>query len=239
MNTHDIDSHLGGAVEPSSRRQIRAVTLDAFGTLVEGDGHIDSLVDLVASWGLRRTRDEIVRAFKAEVAYYRPRSFTGRDQESLRRLRLDATAVFLRALDANLEADPRAAVQAGLHPEEIMPAFVGALRFRAIDGVLPALDRLAVAGLPLAVVANWDIGLHEHLARLGMTERFVAILTSAEAGAEKPNPRIFGLALDRLGVRPDEAVHVGNEDVDRLGALAAGLAFEPVPLTTLPDRLGL
>jgi putative hydrolase of the HAD superfamily len=93
--------------------------------------------------------------------------------------------------------------------------------------------------LPLAVVANWDIGLHEHLARLGMTERFVAILTSAEAGAEKPDPRIFGLALERLGVRPEEAVHVGNEDVDRLGASAAGLAFEPVPLATLPDRLGL
>jgi len=239
MNIHDIDSHRGGAAEPGARRQIRAVTLDAFGTLVEGDGHIDSLVDLVASWGLRHRRDEIVRAFKAEVAYYRPRSFTGRDQASLAQLRLDATAVFLRALGANLDADLRADVRAGLRPEEVMPAFVAALRFRAIDGVLPALDRLAAAGLPLAVVANWDIGLHEHLARLGMTERFVAILTSAEAGAEKPDPRIFGLALERLGVRPEEAVHVGNEDVDRLGASAAGLAFEPVPLATLPDRLGL
>jgi len=239
MSTRDVPTRPGGGPEATSRRQIRAVTVDAFGTLVEGDGHIDSLVDLVASWGLRRTRYEIVRAFKAEVAYYRPRSFTGRDQDSLRRLRLDATAVFLRALGADLDADPRADVRARLHPEEVMPAFVAALRFRAIGGVLPALDRLAAAGLPLAVVANWDIGLHEHLARLGLTERFVAILTSAEAGAEKPDPRIFGLALDRLGVRPEEAVHVGNEDVDRLGALAAGLAFEPVPLATLPDRLGL
>jgi putative hydrolase of the HAD superfamily len=227
MNTRDTDARRGGAVEPGSRRHIRAVTLDAFGTLVEGDRHIDSLVDLVASWGLRRTRDEIARAFKAEVAYYRPRSFTGRDQASLRQLRLDATAVLLGALDADLA------------PEEVMPAFVAALRFRAIDGVLPALDRLRDAGLPLAVVANWDIGLHEHLAHLGLTERFVAILTSAEAGAEKPDPRIFGLALDRLGVAPAQAVHVGNEDADRLGALAAGIAFEPVPLATVPDRLGL
>ncbi len=51
--------------------------------------------------------------------------------------------------------------------------------------------------------------------------------------------RIFRVALERLGVRPEEAVHVGNEEADRLGALAAGLAFEPVPLATLPDRLGL
>jgi FMN phosphatase YigB (HAD superfamily) len=231
MSTRDTPTRPEGELEPGSRRRIRGVTLDAFGTLVEGDGHIDSLVDLVASWGLRRTREEITRAFTAEVAYYRPRSFTGRDQASLRQLRLDATAVFLRALDVDLRAD--------LRPEEAMPAFVGALRFRLIDGVLSALDRLAAAGLPMAVVANWDIGLHEHLARLGIAERFVTILTSAEAGAEKPDPRIFQVALDRLGVAPAEAIHVGNEEADRLGALAAGLAFEPVPLATLPDRLGL
>jgi len=235
MSTTGTPTRPAEAPAPDPRRQIRAITLDAFGTLVEGDGHIDSLVDLVASWGLRRTRDEIVQAFKAEVAYYRPRSFTGRDQASLTQLRLDATDVFLRALDADLRAE----LHTDLHPEQVMPAFVSALRFRVIDGVLPALDRLAAAGLPMAVVANWDIGLHEHFARLGMTERFVTILTSAEAGAEKPDPRIFGLALNRLGVSPAQAIHVGNEEADRLGALAAGLAFEPVPLATLPDRLGL
>jgi putative hydrolase of the HAD superfamily len=215
-------------VRPEGRwANLRAVTVDAFGTLVEADGHLDSLVKLVSSWGLRRTREEIARAFKAEVAYYRPRSVTGRDAASLQRLRIDATNVFLQALGVDLP------------PEEVMPAFVGALRFRLMEGALPALDRLAGAGLRLAVAANWDIGLREHLAYLGIRDRFVAVLTSAEVGTEKPDPRIFLVALQRLDVRPEEALHVGNEEVDRRGALAAGLAFEPAPLATLPDRLGL
>jgi HAD superfamily hydrolase (TIGR01549 family) len=205
------------------------VTVDAFGTLVEAAGHIEALERLVASWGLDRTRDEITRAFRAEVSYYRPRSLAGRDPASLRQLRLDATGVFLDALGA-----PDA-----LRREDVMPAFVDALRFRVIEGALPALDRLIAAGLRLAVCANWDVGLHDHLERLGLAGRFDAILTSADVGAEKPNPRIFLAALERLGVAPEEAVHVGNEEADRLGALAAGLAFEPVPLATVPDRLGL
>jgi putative hydrolase of the HAD superfamily len=215
---------------PRPRGPLRAVTVDAFGTLVEADGHAEALVDLVASWGLQRNRDEILGAFRTEVAYYRPRSFTGRDEASLRRLRLAATGVFLEALGA---AD-------AIRPEDAMPAFVSTLRFRVIDGALPAIDRLSAAGLRLAICANWDIGLHGHLERLGVADRFDQILTSADVGAEKPDPRIFRVALERLGgVRPGEAVHVGNEDVDRIGALAAGMAFEPVPLATLPERLGL
>jgi len=211
------------------RTRLRAVTVDAFGTLVEADGHIEALERLVSSWGLARSRGEIVGAFRTEVAFYRPRSLTGRDPASLRQLRLDATAIFLDALGAPV----------ALRRADVMPAFVDALRFRVIDGALPALDRLTAAGLRLAVCANWDVGLHDHLERLGLAGRFDAILTSADVGAEKPNPCIFLAALERLGVAPEEAVHVGNEEADRLGALAAGLAFEPVPLATVPDRLGL
>jgi putative hydrolase of the HAD superfamily len=34
-------------------------------------------------------------------------------------------------------------------------------------------------------------------------------------------------------------LHVGDEDADRGGAAAAGLAFAPPPVATLPERLGL
>ena len=57
--------------------------------------------------------------------------------------------------------------------------------------------------------------------------------------ARKPDPRIFLLTLERLGVNPGRALHVGDDEVDRDGAVAAGLAFEPVPLSTVPARLGL
>jgi FMN phosphatase YigB (HAD superfamily) len=50
---------------------------------------------------------------------------------------------------------------------------------------------------------------------------------------------VFRLALERLGVSAGRALHVGDGDADRDGAAAAGLAFEPAPLATLPERLGL
>jgi HAD superfamily hydrolase (TIGR01509 family) len=64
-------------------------------------------------------------------------------------------------------------------------------------------------------------------------------VTSAEAGAPKPDPRPFRLALEHVGIAPARALHIGDSETDREGARAAGLAFEPAPLATLPDRLGL
>ena len=91
------------------------------------------------------------------------------------------------------------------------------------------LAELARMGLKLAVVSNWDARLPPLLDRLGFGERFAAIVYSSDVGVEKPDPRIFHAALDRLGVAPHEAVHVGDsvrEDVE--GALAAGM--EPLHL---------
>ena len=45
--------------------------------------------------------------------------------------------------------------------------------------------------------------------------------------ARKPDPRIFLLTLERLGVNPGQALHVGDDEVDRDGAVAAGLALSP------------
>jgi len=111
--------------------------------------------------------------------------------------------------------------------------------FRPFDGAVPALERLRAAGLGLACVSDWDIGLQEQLAKVGLDHLFDVVLTSAEAGAPKPEPALFLEALSRLRVEPGRALHVGDGDTDRNGAHAAGLAFEPVPLATVPERLGL
>ena len=70
----------------------------------------------------------------------------------------------------------------------------------------------------------------EQLERLGVADLFSAILTTAEAGAPKPEPAVFRLALERLGVAPGRALHVGDEPGDEEGARAAGMAFAPAPL---------
>jgi putative hydrolase of the HAD superfamily len=93
--------------------------------------------------------------------------------------------------------------------------------------------------LALACVSNWDVSLRSQLGRAGLGGLFDTVVSSAEAGAAKPDPVVFRLALDRLGVPPARALHVGDGDADREGAAAAGLVFEPTPLATLPERLGL
>jgi putative hydrolase of the HAD superfamily len=116
---------------------------------------------------------------------------------------------------------------------------MSAIVFRLSEGAIPCLDALEASGLSLACVANWDVSLRDHLGQVGVAHRFQVVLSSAEAGAEKPDPKIFERALAELRVTPARALHVGDEEVDRLGAATAGLAFEPAPLATLPERLGL
>ena len=206
---------------------IDAVTVDAFGTLVELGEPYDRLREALAERGVARDRADVARAFAAEVAYYLPHAHEGRDSDSLGQLRRDCAAVFLRTLDANID------------PAEFAPAFVASLEFRPLPGAVSALERLRAAGLTLACVANWDVSLPHHLAGAGLSGFFAAFVTSAEAGAPKPDPGPFDLALNRVGIEPERALHIGDSDADRDGAHAAGLAFEPAPLATLPARLAL
>ncbi|HEU4449616.1 MAG TPA: HAD family hydrolase [Gaiellaceae bacterium] len=204
-----------------------AVTVDAMGTLVELDDAPGRLRAALAEAGIERSREEVATAFLAEVEYYLPRTLEGRDEATLADLRRRCTAVFLERADADLD------------PEGFVPAFAGAIVFRPLGGAARALLRLRRAGLALACVSNWDVSLVPQLERVGLRALFTEVVSSAEAGAAKPDPAVFATALSRLGVPPERALHIGDGDADRDGAAAAGLAFAPVPLATLPERLGL
>jgi putative hydrolase of the HAD superfamily len=204
---------------------LAAVTLDANGTLVALADPVESLRAALRKRRVERTPEEVRRAFAAELRHYVLHAHEGRDAAALAALRLKSVAVFLGAADAELD------------PDAFVPAFLDALRFEPLPGVERALVALRDRGLRLACVANWDITLAETLARAGLAEHLGVIVSSAEAGAPKPDPRPFLLALERLGVEPGEAVHCGDEAVDAEGAAAAGLRFAPPPVSTLPARL--
>jgi putative hydrolase of the HAD superfamily len=211
---------------PSAER-LDAVTVDAMGTLVELDDPAGRLLTALAARGVDRSRDEVKAAFGAEVAYYLPRTLEGSDETSLSDLRRRCTAVFLEHAGAELD------------PESFAPAFVEAIVFQPLAGAAAALLRVRNAGLALACISNWDVSLGPQLERSGLHGLFAEVVSSAEAGAAKPDPAVFAIALERLGVTAERALHIGDGDTDREGAAAAGLAFEPVPLATLPERLGL
>jgi putative hydrolase of the HAD superfamily len=90
--------------------------------------------------------------------------------------------------------------------------------------VVPALERLRGLGFRLSVVSNANGRLRQLLSRVGLARWFDAVLDSHEIGVEKPDPRIFQVALERVAVAPERALHVGDlYHVDVVGARAAGL----------------
>jgi HAD superfamily hydrolase (TIGR01509 family) len=92
------------------------------------------------------------------------------------------------------------------------------------DGLVEALDGARSRGIKVAVVSNSEGKLDELFVELGVRSRIDLLLDSGKVGVEKPDPRIFQLALDAFGVSPAEAVHLGDSiATDVLGARAAGI----------------
>jgi HAD superfamily hydrolase (TIGR01509 family) len=89
----------------------------------------------------------------------------------------------------------------------------------------PALVALRARGLRLVVVSNSNGRLRHLFDRLGLSRHFDALLDSHDWGVEKPDPRLFQLALERSGAGADRTMHVGDlYHVDVAGARRAGLA---------------
>jgi HAD superfamily hydrolase (TIGR01509 family) len=191
---------------PEGEIEVRAVFLDALGTLVELE---PPWVHLARALGVEADEQRVVRAVRAEMAFYKANSHTGRDADSLAQLRARCAAVLSRELGRDVDTE----------------TMMEAIRFRAYPDSAPALADLRRRGLTLVCVSNWDCSLPDVLERCGLREALDGVVTSAEAGARKPDPEIFAPALALAGVGANAALHVGDtvsEDVE--GARAAGIA---------------
>jgi putative hydrolase of the HAD superfamily len=201
-----------------ARQPIRAVTIDALGTMLELLPPAPRLRDELHARGIEVSLEEAGRAMKAEIGFYRAHLWMGRDAEGLAELRRRCADVLRETL--GLAAD-------------VEDALLAAIRFEPFPDTVPALEALRGAGIRVVAASNWDVSLHEQLAATGLTPLLDGALSSAEVGAPKPDPEIFTRALALAGARPEEALHVGDDvEADVGGARAAGL--EPV----LIDRDG-
>lgn len=96
--------------------------------------------------------------------------------------------------------------------------------YRLFDDALPALERLARAGVPAVIVSNHVWRLPEIVVGLGCGARVEGVLTSARVGVRKPHPEIFRAALRLTGTAPGETLMVGDslrDDVE--GARGVGM----------------
>jgi putative hydrolase of the HAD superfamily len=90
------------------------------------------------------------------------------------------------------------------------------------DGFGPAIERARARGVRVVLVSNSEGMLDALFARLGILEHFDRLVDSGKVGVEKPDPRIFRMALANLGVSPGEALHLGDMySTDVVGARAA------------------
>jgi putative hydrolase of the HAD superfamily len=137
----------------------------------------------------------------------------------------------------------------------VYETFTDLANYRLFPDVLATLQRFQEAGLTLGVISNFEEWLERLLESLEVTRFFGVRVISGAEGVEKPDPRIFRLALDRTGMLPEESVYVGDSPsfdieparavgmfavlLDRRGRHADHVGPRITSLDELPEIIGV
>ena len=117
--------------------------------------------------------------------------------------------------------------------ERLYTTFTDITNYRLFDDALETLEVLEGRGLELGLISNFEEWLERLLHALDVARFFEVRVISGSAGVEKPDPRIFEIALEQAGVDAAESVYVGdNVHFDVEPAVSVGMD------TVLIDRRG-
>ncbi len=228
----------GNAIGP---RQVSAILLDAGGVLVFPEP--DRLLPLLRKAGVDPDLATL------EQAHYRAMAI--QDAEALPPVRESWWRNYLLGYVAACGVGQD---QAELLATEMAQGVRGHAWAHVGLGAMDGLRAVAALGLPMGIVSNSDGSVEGDLRRLSVCYVPAAIdglnpsagvamgviLDSAVVGVAKPDPAIFRIALDALGVPADRSVlHVGDSlRYDVAGAVAAGLQpvhMDPYGFCPAPD----
>ena len=90
-------------------------------------------------------------------------------------------------------------------------------------GASDFIARASGVGTRMAIVSNIALDIRPALERWGVASALDAVILSYEVGYVKPDPRIFQLAADSLGVDPTSCLMIGDSDHDDVGGAALGM----------------
>ena len=224
-----------GRVYPSAVR-FRAVFFDVGETLVHVEPSFAELfVTVLAGEGHERSLED-VREASAHI--YARFSEAARDRSmwttSPERSRDFWTSVYERMLGA-LDVPTGDGIAATLHRE-----FTRLENYVLFEDVRPALARLERAGLLLGIVSNFEAWLEEWFGVHELVEIFPVRVISGIEGIEKPDERIYRLALERAEVEAAESVYVGdNPEFDVAPPASLGMFAVLVDRRErFPDHMG-
>lgn len=201
--------------------RFRAVSFDAAGTLFHPVGPIGTLYAAVAArHGIHADATELHARFRRAFQNAPPLAFPPLPVPERRARerawwRAVVTDVFAGRNDAAFDA----------YFDDLFAFFASAAAWRADPEAVPLLRRLREAELRILVVSNFDARVRGVLAALDLAPLIDQITISSEAGAAKPDPHIFAVALAEAGLEPGQVLHVGDTAREDLAAArAAGLA---------------
>jgi 2-haloalkanoic acid dehalogenase type II len=182
---------------------VKAVTLDAYGTLLRNDELQLLPRRIVADHGLSVSPDEV---FKAWLDLYHDATQSS-PFRTLREIHGQILAHVLRRFGVAGDAGP------------YVDLFFQLTRVELYPEVLEVLN--ALGPVRAAIVSNAD---HEHVAAWRFKWPVQYVVISEAVRAYKPRPLIFQRALEQLGLPPHEVLHVGDSEIDDVkGARMAGL----------------
>jgi putative hydrolase of the HAD superfamily len=198
--------------------RFRAVFFDVGETLVHVDpSFVDLFVTVLAGAGHRRAQEEVREASAHVYARFSEAARNGSLwTTSPERSREFWTSVYDRML-AELQIADDDGLAATLHRE-----FTRMENYVLFDDVRPTVAALRAHGLLLGIVSNFEAWLEEWFGIHDLVETFPIRVISGIEGIEKPDRRIFRLALERAGVDATGSVYVGDNpefDVDPPAAL--------------------
>jgi HAD superfamily hydrolase (TIGR01549 family) len=199
--------------------QIKAVSFDAYGTLVQLDRPFERLAHELDHIGLQVPLDIATRVFIKEMVYYREHHLEGNNAENLLKLRLRCADLLFQMLDR--EGYPSEVTMA-----KRLEVLMGSIRFRLYEDALSVLDWCTANGLATGVVSGWDCSLVATLKEF-CPRPFSQVIVSAIEGVDKSDHRLFLRAAKGFGVPPYQIIHIGDE-IENDIQVAKQAGFKPV-----------
>ena len=200
---------------------IKAVFFDYYNTLVDYDPpREETHAKLLGEMGIKITPKELLRPIMLADDFlskeHSQKSLAKRSKEEIAALYGRYQAMILK--EAGLEASPELI-------GNVLKRWMGVkLKMALYKDVAPALNELKERGLVLGLISNVDRDIDADYEKLGLANWLQLKITSKDVGFTKPRPEIFQAAVKEAGVKPAEAIYVGDQyDIDVVGANGAGM----------------
>lgn len=216
-------------IGPASDRGVSAVTLDLYNTLLISDGTVDHAAKSAQVVATSLRNDGIEMSEDVAAGLFSTRIDKSAD---------DGLTYFERRISTFLNSIGVEVPTSSIthYATDILSSWDS--RWELADDAIQVILTLKLHGIAVGLVTNFDHYPHIRglVEKLNLKSLMDAIIVSSEVGSDKPDSRIFEYALSALNTPAERAVHVGDDEVDVVGAQRAGMRAVRIDHSRSYDR---